>query len=125
MPPVRSVFCALWPWPFHSLLVCPPVMCSEGRRCSRHAVFNIYTDIGKAVPRKRGWKETWREQVRLQCFHFAVTGVKMQKSLPLSRRRVFVLARHNMVTWSKYIHSKGVLWKIIGCSQQLCLFTVI
>lgn len=53
--------------------------------------------------------------VWLRCFHFAATGgVKMEKLLPLRRRRVFVLARHDMVTWSKCLRSKGVLWKIIG-----------
>lgn len=91
----------------------PPTVCpaghSEGAGVPGPLSLSISTHAGKWVPRKWPVKGTWREQVLVQYFHFALTGgVEMQKMFDPRMRRVFCFGQNNEMR-SKCISYKSVL----------------
>lgn len=69
------VFCALWPWPFPSHLACLHLSLS-GTHHTLSVLISRACFISTLLLklRKKVTGETWREQVLVHYFHFAMTG---------------------------------------------------
>lgn len=116
-PPVRSFFCALWPWSFPS---------SKGHWGALGlAFFNIFTDIGKVGPRK------WRVKGHLEgagvgsLFSFCSNrrGRDAENASPEDGKSV-CLGQTKQSDGVETGSHRGRLQTVIRCSQELCLFTV-